>query len=286
MSFIGINNQLNDDNVTATSHTVTGSASFTPITGISKSLNRSILDAYEYNSGPVAGSGTHVLTYTSAGSLIRFSDYDYLMIASLGNHFAESGTTNFNSFKITTQSGTYDTNAESTPVTYRKRVVDGRYLWDVVYILPKSELYDLNNVNISEIQCITSAASNQDMALGALFIGKAKDIDIKPSTLNYKFKTQGTKKRTLGGQIDASKNSSYMTSSFTTTATVEPEVISDYFDINYQSSISEPLIFLPQEQEKIILYGTQEKPNNTRCLLAKNGTDWLYETSFSIEEEL
>ena len=76
-----------------------------------------------------------------------------------------------------------------------------------------------------------------------------------------------------------------MVPAFTTTATKETDLINKYIDINYVSSTSEPVIFIPVETQGFIVYGSQKKPNSSKPVEALDSGEWKYETDFRLEEE-
>ena len=268
MSILYTNNNV-ISNISSITHTV-DTGTVTSETALSNIAKRSILGGYQFT---CTDSATHTIEIT----------FDELMGIDAVSLLGWSGVGSLQNLEIEVKNNsdtTIGTLNEAGVDTSRRRYISETNLTDWIWDVN----FSINPVKKFVITFDTS--SGISARLGILGGWNETELQIKPSSLNYKFESQGIKQRTTGGQIVASKNNSYMQSSFTTTATKETDVVDKYFNINYQSSISEPLIFIAQQDENIMLYGTQQKPNSTRCLLAKDGVEWLYETSFSIEEEL
>lgn len=270
MSIIAYKNRITDEFVSSTSHSVS-SGTLTATTSIDKAHNRSIMDAYIYEN--TTGT-THTIDFnlSGAGTVLNVG-----VIAILGIKADATTAPNTKVQILHSAFTTYDTG--TTPNIQRERYINGELYFDQIWITNGTTLG-----NPSRFRIIITG--HTDGEIGSLYLGDAVDINVAPRSLRYQFETQGEKTRTEGGQIISSRNSSFMEASFSTTATNETDVIEKYFDINYQSSISEPIIFIPQNDENIVLYGTQKKPNVTRALEGRRNNQWLYETSFNIEEEL
>lgn len=259
------------ENIDSIVHTV-DIGTYTENTPINNLLERSLLKRYEFTHSASAFK-THTLTITLTDvtnvSLICVKDSRNISAAPI----------------VLKDSGGISQTIDNLQSSESRRIIDGISYNTVTYNF--DEVSDVKTIEVQFFTQSSSPVSDEDCTISGLYVSQnSENIKIKPTSLGYTFKTQGVKKRTHGGQVIASRNISYMVAKFTATATDETDVIQKYFNLNYESSVSEPLIFIPQAGENIMLYGTQAIPNTTKCLLAKNGTDWLYETSFTIEEEL
>lgn len=260
-----------DNNIASTAHTAS-SGTVTAVRPLANIYDRSVLKAYEFSESHT-GLTTHTITITLTNTA---------SIKSLA--LLDMSSTNLGLQSITFKnSGSAVISVTNEQLTTRTREIESLTLVTNVYT------YDpIPNVKSIEIAYLIADSTGDTMQIGGVMAAEdAIDFNIKPKTLKYQFAAQGNKKRTEGGQIVASKNNSYMKASFTTTATSETDVINNYFDINYTSSVSEPIIFIPKEGEGILLYGTQEKLNSTSMIEAKDDAsgDWCYETQFNLEEE-
>jgi hypothetical protein len=133
---------------------------------------------------------------------------------------------------------------------------------------------------------LTSTNPQTVYEIGTVYAGKRLESEIHPKSMKISFGAQGSKQRTRGGQISADKNNSYMNLDFKAVAKPLSFVSENYFDLNYQASVSEPIIFIPELKKDVLLYGTQKKPCEANCVEAKNSDqEWYYETKFSLEEE-
>jgi|GEM_PF-5250967 hypothetical protein len=256
----------------------TSSGTITEITDPENIANRAVLNGYEYSiSTPNSGTSTITIGWTNpdyptcsaVGLIGLYSDID---------ESANITIKTYNSSLVLVDTIT-------TIAAQRTRIINDLEYNDFLFTFDEQEV---RQIKIEYDNSITVTLPQINPYIGKVYVGKTLDVDVKPSSIKYSFGTQGDKQRTLGGQIYASTNNSYLRASFTTTAIAETSVVSTYFNLNYIDSISEPLIFAPQSGGNILLYGTQEKPSNTSVTspIGKQDGEWLYETSFQIEEEI
>lgn len=272
MSLI-INQNLLKDNVSSVTHTENETfGSFVANTPLSSLYDRSTRSAYEFTtSGAIYDPETHVIT-------INLTDTVTISSLSLLNHTA-TAFFQWHDFKLYS-GATERTISNETSYTYnlnRSGVASGD---DELYTV---KTFDPVSINKIEIYFWTTASF--DYKIGEVYAGVYNEINIKPSSLLYTFASQGVKLKSEGNQVYAERNQSYMEVSFTTTATKETNVVSSYFNINYESSISEPLIFVPDSGQDIVLYGTQEKCASIRAIQGKKDNEWLYEATYKLVEE-
>jgi hypothetical protein len=250
------------------------SDSFTAITSVDKVANRSLLDSYRFTAtGAIFSPSAHTITINLSSDMETMSAFAIMNYSYLRFSISSFTLKDLNGFEITRSN-----EVETTQVRYVNGVrrETNVYTFDAISTVREIEIEFINT---------EPSPSDEQFEIGRFYAGQAIDINIKPSSLNYSFKALGEKVRTDYGQVYANENNSYMLAKFTSTATKESTVVSDYFNLNYISANSDPIIFIPQETEDILLYGTQEKTNVTKCLMAKDDNEWTYETSFQLEEE-
>lgn len=276
MSSILYKDVVHSGKVDTITHTST-SGTVTAVTSINNALTRSFLQSYEYTiSGLYSGTSTIQLNltspYPSVSSLAIVGSYQYI---------AYNQNLRIELLNIS------DTVLYATGVpTSRTRYVNGETIRDSVWIFDAVNSVAKIKIIYDDQYEVLSPLINPK--IGKIFVGDYFDIDVKPSTLKYTFSSEGEKVRTDGGQIYAAQNNSYLKTSFTCTPQLQSEVVSNHFDLNYFSSVSEPIIFLPQTSGDIIFYGTQEKPCTSRPAMKNSGEsspEWYLETSFQLEEE-
>lgn len=271
MSKIVYKNLLKN-NVSSVTHTST-TGTITAVTNLSNIYDRARLKSYQYTistTGP-----THTITITMTNT-VTMSSFAILNFSTLYNTLPAATITLKDSVDATI------TKTNEVELTSTRSVQGVSYTDYLTFFDTEA------NVKKIEISFLTTETSGSTLSIGTIYAGVDFDIDIKPNSLGYTFGADGDKQRTDGGQIIASQNNSYLKAKFTVAAELESAVRSNHFNLNYVSSVSEPIIFVPQTSGSIILYGTQEKTNSSKPVMKNDGDanpEWYYETSYQLEEE-
>ncbi|MCW8961218.1 MAG: hypothetical protein OQK29_06620 [Ignavibacteriaceae bacterium] len=272
MSVIIHNNKF-EDNIASTSHTVS-SSSVTADTPLDNIFDRSVVKRYDFTSGSTSLTHTLTINLTDAVSATRFYMPSFIH-QNLTSFFVPTIKLYDSSLALLT--------SVNTPLITTVRTINGEYYRNFIYSFDES---DIKRVELS----FTNSTSLSSY-IGLVYLGEHLDLNVSPSSVNYSFGSQGNKQRTQGGQVIAGTTNAYMKASFRTTVKKESEQVSDYFNLNYNSSTGKPIVFIPNESpadanNAILLYGTQERLNSSKMVVGKKDNEWLYETQFSIEEEL
>lgn len=268
MSYIFYDDKTIQDGVTVV-HTV-DSGTLTPDTDIKNIINRSPSKSYDFTTTGIGQQ--HTIEFTFPDSLSTSSGLCVAIIS------AYRVIVNLRAEIIKPDGSVADT--LSTPNSYSSKNIGGEVFRKFVF--RSDSPYTYKKIRIK----FQTGANNY--SIGKVFIGDAVKVDIQPKSLRYSFDSIGSKLRSDGGAISGEINTVYLKASFTTTATPESKVIRQYFDINYKSSDVGSVLFVPSDGETIIVYGPQSSLNSSSIpnLARDSSSDWLYETSFSIEEEL
>jgi hypothetical protein len=250
-------------------------ASFTALTSIERLYDRSPETSYDFEpTADIFSPYQHTITIDLDSEMPTFDTFAILNYSDL--RFVLVSVTFKNSV------GTEIPRSNETQIDY-ERTINGVNKDSKVYLFDQV-------VGVREIEIVvwnTEPETDEFFSIGTVFAGNRIEFGIQAGSLSYSFATQGSKQFTNGGQVVASRNNARLIADFKTTKTPETTVVSDFFQLNYDASVSEPLIFIPQTSESILIYGTQKKPNRTVILPARDtdSGEWLYQTIFQIEEE-
>lgn len=264
MSYLLAFNQLKKENLQTITH-VSNGGKITQTTSPYNIVSRSVTSAYEYS---YAGIGTETIT------LEFFNPIKFEAVVLAAVHIG----TNVQAIRVYNGSSLVAT--DDHLIDEQSRIVGGVYVSDFVIKMQDFSSCNKVEIDISDVNLISG-----QIGCVALF-GKVFEFGIKPNA-SYLFESKGAKVRSDGGQVWASHIGSYKKMKFKTT----PLSTSYFFsggglaELNYQSGVAEPLCFVPKQNGRSILFGTQSKPFSLNYIQAKVDEDWLLEASFEIEEE-
>lgn len=263
------NNQINQNNVSSITHTESG-GTITELTDIENIIDRSVVNDYQFTFTSIFNTKT--LTINLSNSV----DIDGVAVMGMKTDG------DINSIGLFS-GGTLLSNC--TEITRQTRTVEGKVVDDFIWSANSDVGGLCNRIVITWVNENTGTGY-----IGNVFAGKSLyDFCVKP-TVNYNPEVSGTKERTEGGQVIGTHNGSYRVVTFQSIALPSTFFTSKLNNLNSDSGVSLPLVFVPLETDQLLLYGTQKKPFSLKTVIAKGEDDnqeikWLQEASFTIEEE-
>lgn len=274
MAYILSDNTLEASNVSST--TMTESAgTITDVTGIEKIYSRSILDKYQFTF--TASISPKVLTINLTNSI------DAEGIAIMG--LKEGSTIQSVTFKsnLTSPATTLST---CTQVATQTRTVSGIIVEDFLLSCDSGVTGLADEIEIRWL--------NSDIGTGyisTIMVGnKLYNFDVSPGSINYGSASIGEKVRTDGGQVYGTHTGAFKTCKFSTVPKHSTYYNSTLQGINYADGEERQIVFVPDENDNLMFYGTQKKNFTIKNVLGRQKNDsgeskWLQQATFDLEEE-
>ena len=274
MSQIIYGNQVNDTDVSVsiTAGTVTSYAD------IDRTLNRSIIDAFEMDS--ISSTFTVEYVHTST-----FEDFEALC-------FGGIKSINPTQIKFLNSVGSTISTPDFDLEIRRNR---GLNIADISGDAPYEDIYQFYPVGsltgVKTIQIVMTRLDFQREKWGSLIVGNFKEINFSLKGVNLSSISTSKKKYSDGRQLYYTSNPLVFKGTFNSVALPSLDVwgtsIDSLSNINYIHDTTGLLIIVMSGIDNICLYGTQSQGMKFKAIEGNDSTgEKMWQASFSIEEEL